>query len=107
MALMQETQKPVPLEEKELRGLNLKNLIWLLGCTASIIIYMRSQYSEQHKELINLSTEINSIKIRKEDEVKYNELRIRTVEARIEALEAENRTFRELINSNSRAIKVR
>lgn len=67
----------LPIEAVEIRGLSTRSLIWLLSCTVSIVISVFTVY-------FNLKTQISTLQTQKEGDAKYNELRLKDIESKVD-----------------------
>jgi hypothetical protein len=65
------------MEEKEIKGLTIRSIIWLVGCTASILITIFTVY-------FNLKIAIGNLELIKNGDDKYNELRYKDLDNKIE-----------------------
>lgn len=72
-----DTDETLPIESKELRGISLKTLYALITATALIILTVYGSYSA-------LKSEIQDIKTQKEGDSKYNDLRMRVLEQKVD-----------------------
>lgn len=70
------------IEEKELKGVTIKNLYWLLGSIGSIIFTVLITY-------FSIISRIEKIEILKTETEKYNDLRISILESKINSFDAQ------------------
>lgn len=68
------------IETKELRGINVKNLLSLIGATITICSIVLLTYSK-------LEAKIERFELQKQGDEKYTELRLRTLELNIKSIE--------------------
>lgn len=73
-------EEMTPLEQKEIRGLSGKTLIALLICTITIVSSVVGTY-------FSLQGDIRELRLQREGEEKYADLRIRTIEVKMAAIE--------------------
>lgn len=70
------------IEKKEIRGLNLKTLYWIVASSAAMIFTVLFTY-------FSILGRLNAIEIQKTENDKYNDLRIRTLDLKVSALEVQ------------------
>lgn len=94
-----ETQQNVtPIETREIRGLSIKGLITLIVCTISICGTVIGTYS-------SLNSKIDTLKIERQSEERITDLRIRTLETQLSALNTQVRQLEAQVNENGRLIQ--
>jgi TolA-binding protein len=92
------TEEMNPIESKEIRGISLKGLFWLLGCTASIIVSSLTSYNR-------LNSKIDELKIQKGADDRVYQQQIRVMETQISALQVTIESLRTEVYRNQRAIQ--
>jgi hypothetical protein len=70
------------IETKEIRGMSLRTLATLIVCTISICTTVMGSY-------FSLNSDIKDLKVQKDQDEKYNDLRLRTLEIRVSATEVQ------------------
>lgn len=70
-------EKMENIERKEIRGLSAKSLFWLISCTVSIVFSIFTMY-------FNLAAQIDKINLLKDGDNRYNELRLKNMEQKID-----------------------
>lgn len=76
-----------PMEQKEIRGLNIKSLYWIAASAAVICSTVLGTY-------FSLLGRLAAIEIQKVEQSKYDDLRIRTLDLKVQALEIEVKDLR-------------
>jgi hypothetical protein len=85
-------------ETKEIRGISLKGLIALIGCTITICTTTVVSYS-------NLKSDIRTIQVEKGADEKINDQRIKIVETEVDAIRVNIESLRNEVYTNRRAIE--
>lgn len=81
------------LEEKEIRGLSLKNLLYFIGTIVSLVgVYF------------TLRGDIRELKKEREGDDRYNELRLKTMELNISSLQVQINDLRNQVIENTKNI---
>lgn len=70
------------LEQKEIRGLNLRSLYWLLASSAGIIFTVLFTY-------FSIVQRLSTMEIKSLEQDKYDELRLRTIDLKVSAMEVQ------------------
>jgi len=70
------------IEQKEIRGLSLKSMYWLLGTTAMIIFTVLFTY-------FSILNKLATMEVQKVENEKYNDLRIRTLDLKVSTIEVQ------------------
>lgn len=73
-------EKAVPIEEKQLKGIILKTIYAIIIGTASIVFTVFGTYS-------SLSGQITKMQFQKDSDARYNDLRMKTLEQKVDALQ--------------------
>ena len=80
-----------PIENREVRGFNVKNIVTLVACTASIVATTIGSYQSLKAQISDVQTSTDSqIKMNKQENAsdwKYNDLKMKTIELSIATLE--------------------
>ena len=76
------------IEEKELRGITLKNLLITLGSTISIVASVVLSYS-------NLKADITSVKDQQELAYRVYDVRLKVLESQVSVLQADVKELKE------------
>lgn len=84
-------KEPVSIETKEIRGISLRNIIALVVCTVTICTTVMGTYFKLQANQKDVFVQLNEIKLQKANDEKYTDLRLRTLEIRIENLEIQNK----------------
>jgi len=95
---MEQSQEMTPIETKEIRGLSFKGLLTILLSTISICGTVVGTY-------FSLNAKIDTIRIEKVNEDKLTDLRIKTIEAQVEALKTSIETIRAQVDLNARQLR--
>lgn len=75
------------IEHTQLKGLTIKNLIVTIVSTASIVVCVMTTYFQ-------LKGDISDVKYQQETTNRVNEIRLKTLEARVDLLEDERKNAR-------------
>ncbi len=102
---MSENRFTEPIESKEIRGLSLKTLIWLLGCTASIILFMWRTTSGLQDDIRAVAERVKEMEITKQQQEKYEDLRLRTMELQVSSISVQLKELEKQVNSNTKVIR--
>lgn len=86
------------IETKEIRGLSIRNLLAIVGATATIITTVLIQTN-------SLNNRIYRLELHNVDNEKYDALQLRTIDVRLTTMEVEIKELRERISANSNRIK--
>jgi peptidoglycan hydrolase CwlO-like protein len=87
-----------PIESKELRGISIKALAWLLGSTITIVISVMTSY-------FTLSSKIDTLQRDKAADERYNDLKLQTMQVQIQGIEARIENMSNEIKSNKTRIQ--
>lgn len=79
------------IEQKEIRGISLRNLITLIACTITICTTVMGTYFSLTTNQNNIQKALDEVKLQKQNDEKYTDLRLRTMEIRIDNLELQNK----------------
>ncbi|HRB24313.1 MAG TPA: hypothetical protein PLZ18_11110 [Ferruginibacter sp.] len=76
-----------PAEEREIKGISLKSLFWLLGSTITIVATVMGIYSGIGRQFDNLSNKVERMGSEFGSNNRISEMRIKQLEVRLDALE--------------------
>lgn len=82
-----------PIETKEIRGLNLKLLVTLIICTATTVGTVASTY-------FSLIRKIDKIESQRTSDDRFNDLRLKTMEANIQVIQTQVESLKEDVKLN-------
>lgn len=91
------TEQAIPLEEKQIPGISFKLLLSLIVATASICGTTISTY-------FALNNKIDQLQLQKVSDDKYNDLRLKTLELSISAVQAQVNSIQEDINNSKKGM---
>lgn len=80
-----------PIETKELRGLSLKSVYWIVGTTIISCAFFLGIYYSLKADMSKVINNQEKAEAKREESVKYDDLRYRTLEIRVGFLEEEQR----------------
>lgn len=72
------------IDTKEIRGVSLRNLIAVIACTGTIMLTVLGTY-------YGLKADITDVKVSKDSDARLNELKMRVMDQRIDAMEIQIR----------------
>ena len=72
-------------ENKVLQGLTLKNLIWVAGILATLIIAAVGYVSTIKKDISDIATAVTEMKTEKKGESKFTDLQFKILEQKVDA----------------------
>lgn len=91
------TSNMTPLETKELRGVSVKLLAWLVGSTATIVVSVMTSY-------FTLSSKIDTLQRDKAADERFNDLKIQTIQTQVQGIQVQIENLRNEMNSNKTRI---
>lgn len=94
-----------PIETKEIRGLSLKALAWLISSTVTIVGFVITSYFLLKNNIERVDSKIDQVKTEKVSDDRYNDLRLRVLEANVEAVKIQVDNLRNQVSSNTNQIK--
>jgi hypothetical protein len=86
-------EQSIPIEQREIRGMTTKQLIWLMGGICTILISVLSTYFSLKNTLSNNQNDIIQMKqyeITNDLQIKTINMQLQTLEIRIVKLETES-----------------
>lgn len=88
------------LETKEIRGLSLKALGWLIASTATILSFVISSYFLIVNKIEKVDNKIETDRTQKVSDDKYNDLRMKVLEAQVNTLSGQVDILRNQVGGN-------
>lgn len=92
------------LETKEIRGLSIKALGWLLGSTIMIVSSVMTSYFLIKGDINRVDTKVETVRSEKVSDDKYNDLRMKVIEAQVNTLSGQVDVLRTQVGSNTQKI---
>ncbi len=81
-----------PIENKEIRGLSVRNMLTIIGCTIGSTLTTLTTY-------YNLKSDITDVRVSKDSDARLNDLKMRVMDQRIDAVDIQlkdlNKKFEE------------
>lgn len=77
-----------PLEAKEIRGLSIKSIFWLVSCTVTIMLSILTSY-------FSLKAQIREVQVSKDSDSRYNDLRMKVLEQKVDVLDIQLKEIKE------------
>jgi hypothetical protein len=93
-----------PLETKEIRGLSIKALGWLLGSTIMIVSSVMTSYFLIKNDIVKVDNKVETVRNEKVSDDKYNDLRLKVIEAQVNTLGGQVDVLRTQVGSNSQRL---
>lgn len=69
-----------PIENKEIRGLSIRNMLTIIACTIGSTLTTLTTY-------YNLKSDITDVRVSKDSDARLNDLKMRVMDQRIDAME--------------------
>lgn len=92
------------LETKEIRGLSIKALGWLLGSTIMIVSSVMTSYFLIKNDIVKVDNKVETMRTEKISDDKYNDLRMKVLEASVNTLSGQVDVLRNQVGSNSQKL---
>lgn len=92
------------LETKEIRGLSIKALGWLLSSTILIVGSVMSSYFLIKNDIVKVDNKVETVRSEKVSDDKYNDLRLKVIEAQVNTLSGQVDVLRNQVGSNTQRI---
>lgn len=93
------------IETKEIRGLSIKALAWLISSTITIVGFVITSYFLLKNNIERVDIKIDNVKTEKVSDDRYNDLRMRVMEANLKTLEQTIDNLRNQVGANSRQLE--
>lgn len=93
-----------PLETKEIRGLSIKALGWLLGSTIMIVSSVMTSYFLIKNDIVKVDNKVETVRTEKVSDDKYNDLRLKVIEAQVNTLSGQVDVLRTQVGSNTQKL---
>lgn len=94
-----------PIETKEIKGLSLKALGWLIGSTVTIAAFVVSSYFLLKNDIARVDTKIDHVKTEKLSDDRYNDLKMEVLEADVEAIKVQIENLRNQVSTNRQTLE--
>lgn len=91
-------EEMTPIETKELKGVSLKLLVWLIASTVTIVASVTTSY-------ITLSNKIDSLQRDKAADDRYNDLRLQTMSVQIQSIQAQVDNIKNDVKANQQRLE--
>lgn len=92
------------LETKEIRGLSIKALSWLLGSTIMIVSSVMASYFLIKNDIVKVDTKVETLRNEKNSDDRYNDLRMKVIEAQVNTLGGQVDVLRTQVSRNTQNI---
>jgi hypothetical protein len=101
------TEEMTPLENKEIRGLSLRALAWLVGSTVTIVLFIVSSYFLLTSKIEAVDNKVNATQSQKLGDDKIIDLRLQVIQSDINRLNTALQALQNQVNGNSQKINGR
>jgi hypothetical protein len=102
--VLQQHKKMDAIESKEIRGLSIRALAWLVSSTITIVGFVITSYFLLKNNIDRVDTKIEQVKTDKASDAKYDDYRMRIIEANLKTLEGTVDNLRNQIVTNRETI---